>query len=64
MAGMNGGENMATDEEIWNEDGTPRPEAVATARQKLREILENEYEWNQNEIDDFMSKTSLNEWND
>lgn len=55
---------MATDEEIWNEDGTPRPEAVATARQKLREILENEYEWNQNEIDDFMSKTSLNEWND
>jgi hypothetical protein len=35
---------MATDEEIWNEDGTPTKSAVEAARERLREVLKDEYD--------------------
>ena len=53
-----------TDDEIWNEDGTPKPEAVEVAREHLREILENEYDWNKQEVNDFMARNQINEGND
>ena len=40
-----------TDDEIWLEDGTPRPGTVQAERLKLRGILRNWYNWDQTQID-------------
>ena len=53
-----------TDDGIWNEDGTPTKSAVNAARERLREILRDEYDWNEQEIENFMSKSQSNEGND
>lgn len=55
---------MVTNDEIWNEDGTPRTEAVQAARERLREVLKNECDWNKQEVENFMSKSQTNEGND
>ena len=40
-----------TDDGIWNEDGTPKPEATQAARLKLRGILKDWYGWKQKQVD-------------
>ena len=48
-----------TNDEIWNEDGTPNLEAVQAQRIELRVILRDYYNWDQMQIDKIIPENLL-----